>query len=137
MNRRLNSSQKELSMRNAATVNETLSEHLYKECDHKLLKRLKRIKTKYFWFPRPSQKIDLLHFQIHIPQIQILMLWQYKQLYGICGLKFKIYRSPMLADLKFMKKIAYVSPWEISNQIFLIKKTDDKGQTFETIVSSK
>ena len=33
--------------------------------------------------------------------------------------------------------IEYLNPGELTDKIFLIKNTDDDGQTFETIVSNK
>ena len=33
--------------------------------------------------------------------------------------------------------IGYLNPWEITDKIFIIKKNDDGGQTFETIASRK
>ena len=35
---------------------------------------------------------------------------------------------------KKMNLIEYLSPWEITDIIFQIQKTDDESQTFETIV---
>ena len=33
--------------------------------------------------------------------------------------------------------LKYLNPWEITDQMFIIKNTDDKGQTLETVVSNK
>ena len=33
--------------------------------------------------------------------------------------------------------IGYLNRWEIIDEIFLFKKTDDEGQTLETIFSNK
>ena len=36
-----------------------------------------------------------------------------------------------------LNSIENLNPWEIKDDIFLIKKTDDESQTFEIIVSNK
>ena len=36
--------------------------------------------------------------------------------------------------LIYLNSIGYLNLWETIDKIFLIKKTDDEGQTFETIV---
>ena len=36
----------------------------------------------------------------------------------------------------YLYTIGRLNPWEITDKIFMIKKTDDEGQIFETIVSN-
>ena len=40
-------------------------------------------------------------------------------------------------NLSIIHRIGYLSPWEITNKIFIIKNTDNEDQTFETIDSKK
>ena len=41
-----------------------------------------------------------------------------------------------MTKLTYLNPIEYLNPWEIEDKIFIIKKTDDEGQTFEPIVSN-
>ena len=37
----------------------------------------------------------------------------------------------------YLDRIGYLKPREIKEKIFIIKKTDDASQTFESVVSNK